>query len=400
MNRYKYLFRNLGILTIASFTTKLLGFFLVPLYTSILSTSEYGTYDLVNTTINLLVPILALNLWESILRFCLEGNYSEENLLSVAFKYCFIGLLILIVFVGFNSYYKWIRFLYSYPFVFVLLFISSTMVNITTAYARGIDKITEVAISGIIGAAITIILNIALLLVFNCGLLGYFVSTIIGTVIQSLYIVIRTHMWGKINFRIRDKVLEKIMLAYSIPLIANSVAWWINSASDRYIVSYLCGVEENGIYAVAYKIPSLLNMIQIIFNQAWIMSAVKEFNKEDNNGFFSTIYNIYNMLMVVCCSGLILFNKIIAGLLFRNEFYAAWKYVPFLLISVVFGAMSGYMGGIFSTTKKTDITAITVGIGAAINVSLNIVLVNLIGTLGAALATSISYIVVWICRRK
>ena len=59
---YKYLAKNIGVLTISNFATNLLSFFLVPLYTYILSTEEYGSYDLINTTIGLMVPILTINI--------------------------------------------------------------------------------------------------------------------------------------------------------------------------------------------------------------------------------------------------------------------------------------------------------------------------------------------------
>ena len=74
MGRYKYLIKNMGLLTLGNFATKLLSFFLVPLYTSVLSTSEYGTYDLFNTTISLLVPLLTVDIQEAVLRFSMDDN--------------------------------------------------------------------------------------------------------------------------------------------------------------------------------------------------------------------------------------------------------------------------------------------------------------------------------------
>ena len=73
--RVKYLFKNMGILTISSFASKILVFLLVPLYTSILSTSEYGTYDLVVSTISLIYPILTMNIYDAVMRYCLDKNY-------------------------------------------------------------------------------------------------------------------------------------------------------------------------------------------------------------------------------------------------------------------------------------------------------------------------------------
>ena len=74
VNRYRYLLKNIGLLTLSSFATKLLSFFLVPLYTNILSTTEYGTYDLFNTTIGVLLPILTLNIQEAVMRFSIDSK--------------------------------------------------------------------------------------------------------------------------------------------------------------------------------------------------------------------------------------------------------------------------------------------------------------------------------------
>ena len=188
------------------------------------------------------------------------------------------------------------------------------------------------------------------------------------------------------------------MLHYCRPLIANSVAWWFNSAADRYIVIWFCGMAENGIYSVGYKIPSILNIFQSIFNQAWTLSAVRDFDPEDKDGFFKKMYGLYNCLMVLMCSILIILDRFIAKILYANEFFLAWKYVPFLLISIVFGAVSGYVGGIFSAVKKSSLYAQSTIVGAAVNIILNFILVQYMGALGAAVSTGISYMVVWAMR--
>ena len=106
-----------------------------------------------------------------------------------------------------------------------------------------------------------------------------------------------------------------------------------------------CGASITGIYSVSYKIPSLLNLFQNIFNQAWLLSAVKENDETKTTDFYENVYKIYNTGMTVVCSGLLVFNKLIAKILFTNDFYNAWKFAPFLMISVVFGGMCGLLGG-------------------------------------------------------
>lgn len=82
--KYKYLGKNTLIFAISSFSTKFLSFLLVPLYTSFLSTAEYGKIDLITTTSTLLVYVLTINIADSVLRFTIENVKESEKILAVA----------------------------------------------------------------------------------------------------------------------------------------------------------------------------------------------------------------------------------------------------------------------------------------------------------------------------
>ena len=148
-----------------------------------------------------------------------------------------------------------------------------------------------------------------------------------------------------------------------------------------------------------YKIPSIL-VIQNIFNQAWQLSTVKSYDKNDSDGFFKNIYNIYNLIMVFSCSAMIILTRFLARILYANDFYEAWKFVPFLMISIVFGALSGVLGGVFQAVKDSRILSTSTTVGALANIVFNIILIQCFGTLGAAIATAVAYCIVWIMRIK
>lgn len=398
MNRYKYLIKNIGLLTLSSFATKLLSFFLVPLYTNILTTTEYGIYDVFNTTIGVLLPILTLNIQESVMRFALDNKYSRKAIVSVGTKYLLFANLIVALglfvgyIVGFSPMAK------EYAVFFFLMFLTQSLSGMVMSYIRGIDKIAELSVSSVIASLVTISFNILFLIVFKWGLVGYFLANIIGPLMQCLYLIIKTNIIYDTSLKTKFTKEKKSMLGYCKPMIANSIAWWVNNTSDRYVVIFFCGLEENGIYSVASKIPSILNIFQSIFNQAWTLSAVKDFDLEDKSGFFANTYKAYNCLMVVMCSAVILIDKILAKFLYAKDFYMAWKYVPWLTIAIVFGALSGYIGGFFSAVKNTRIFAKSSIIGAVSNIILNIIFTPFIGILGAAIATAICYFEVWVVR--
>lgn len=90
-SKYKYLLKNSSILAISNFSSKLLVFFLVPLYTGVLSTAEYGIYDLIVSTVSLLLPILTLNIIDGVMRFSLDNTESKSDVASVGFQFSLLS---------------------------------------------------------------------------------------------------------------------------------------------------------------------------------------------------------------------------------------------------------------------------------------------------------------------
>lgn len=398
MKKYIYLIKNMGLLTISNFSSKLLSFLLVPLYTSVLTTKDYGIYDIFNTTIMLLIPILTMGIIESVLRFPLENRENSEVIYIVGLKHVLRGFFILIIVCGINYVYTFSDTLLKYNIFFIFLYITAVVSQMLQNFARGIEKVSSLAVSGILSSIAVISLNILFLLYLDLGLVGYFLANILGMVISIIYLVFSLGVWKYKLSRKIDKKLEKEMLNYSIPTIANSISWWVNNAADRYIIISLFGLATNGIYSVSYKIPSIMNVFQTIFNQAWTISAVQEFDKNDSNGFYKNVYSGTNFVMITVCSILILLTKVLARLLYKNQFYSAWTYVPYLLISILFGVLCGVLGGVYTATKDSKKLGSSTVIGAVVNVIAGYLLSVLIGPIGAALGTLLSYIIVWLIR--
>lgn len=399
VDKYKYLGKNIGLLTLSSFGTKLLSFFLVPLYTHLLSTTDYGIYDIFSTTISLAVPILTINIHDGVLRFLLDEDERDNKSIFTSGTKLVLGSSIVVgVVVLLLAKCGLVSIITKYPLYFVAMYMAGAFYQLFSNYARGMECIKEVSVAGVISALTGILLNILLLAICKIGLDGFFVATIMASIVPSIYLWFRLNIRNQLAFGKTDSVLLRKMLAYSAPLVFNAVGWWVNNASDRYVVTFLCGIAANGIYAVGYKIPSILNMVQTIFNQAWVLSSVKEYNPKDADGFFRNTYSQYNALLVIVCAIIIGINKFLARYLYLNSFYEAWIYVPYLTIAIVFGALSGLIGGVFAAAKASRMFGISTMFGAMVNIALNILLVNLWGPIGAAVSTLVSFALVWLIR--
>lgn len=392
MGKLKYLSKNIALFTVSNFVSKILVFLLVPLYTNVLTTYEYGVADILQVTLLLLVPSVTVNIGEAALRFGIEKTEDRNSIFYIGIKYVLRAQIIVAIACIFAVFFVPAEYK-TYLLVFIILFAANALYEFLILYFQGSEIVQIVVTGSVLCTAITIGCNILFLLVIKLGLTGYFISQIIAFTLASFVMIFIGKKAGIIKKKEYNNGLEKEMITYSRPMIVYSTASWINNAVDRYFVAYICGAAVNGIYGVAYKIPAILMVFQRIFAQAWQMSATKAHGDDNSEVFYSYMYKAYNSFMVVGCGALILFVKPLAAFLFRKEFYEAWRVVPPLLISVIFGALTGFLGSICLANKDSKSMGAATSAGALVNVVLNLLFIPEHGAMGAAVATAISYFV-------
>lgn len=398
-NRSKYLFKNIGILTISNFASKILVFLLVPLYTSILSTDEVGIYDLVVSTVSLLYPILTANIVDAVMRFSMDKANSKEEIISVAIRFIGVSWLVGGVTLLILRSLSIVPQIEGYEILIFAYFTFYILYQLLLQFSKGIERVSDMGIAGVISTVAMLGSNILFFVVFRFGLSGFFLANILAQVLPVIFLSIRLRFWSFIDFKKINKSLQREMLIYCIPLIATTIGWWVNSTSDKYVVAIMVGVGANGLLSVAYKIPQIINTLQGIFVQAWQISAIKEYGENDTAVFYGHTFSYVNLLMCAACSWLIILTKPIGHLLYQKDFFFAWQYVPFLLVSCVLNSASSFLGPILAAKKDSKSMALSAVYGASVNVVLNIILVYLIGVQGATIATVISSFIIY-CVRK
>lgn len=398
VGKYKELSINTALFAISSFGSRIVSFLLLPLYTSVLSTADYGMVDLMTSTVSLLLPILTINIQDAVLRFALGREAAPDRVLAVGLRAIAAGACVLLVaeaaliISGFSPVDDvYLAFLFA-------MFVLTSLGNVLTMYVKAQDQVRSLVVSGIGSTLVTCTLAIVLLVVVQAGVLGYMVATAAG----SLFTVVVLSFAGGVSPRMvggrMPDGLARAMLTYSAPLIANGLAWWVNDVSDRYVVTIICGAAANGVYAVAFKIPTILSTLQSIFYNAWSISAIKEFDPDDSDGFLGRMYALYSCAMGLCCSTIMLLDIPLAHLLYANEFFEAWRYVPFLLVGVFLNGLALFEGCIFGAAKRTKDVSTTTIAGATVSIASCIALTLLLGPIGAAVATFLGYYVTWSVR--
>lgn len=393
-NKYIALVSNTAIFAVGNILIKLIAFFFMPLYTYVLTTEQYGIAELLNSSIEIVVPIATFCIVEALYRFAIDEDANHIKIFTNAVVILLIGdIIVLLCCLLVSNLYE-----YGYVCDFFFLFIAITFYKLTTQFARGLGQAKRYVVYGILNALLLIFFNIIFLVVLRGGIHAYLASFSIAYFLSGCFAFILSSEYDYFNLKKFDKETLKAMLRYSAPNIPNMLSWWINNVSSRYILLFFWDASVTGLFTAASKLPAIINLGSSIFQQAWQYSTAKEIESEDGAVFFSIVFRTYLYLCICLGSLLIVFNKTICRLLLQADFYIAFKYVPFLLLAAIFGCISIYFGTFYQAMKDNMMLMTSTMIGAVVNVILNFILIPWYEGLGAAIATVISYIIVVIIR--
>lgn len=400
MDKYKKLFSNTIIFAIGTFSSKILSFLLMPYVTRMMGTGDYGSADLVQQTVNVLIPIVTLQVNSAALRFALDKAADKRDVFTVGVRTTLLGICAFLFLayplslVQINDFRLGDYILLIIAFVFV-----SSFRQLCQQFVRGSGHVKLFAIDGIIATATTLLFTILFLGPFDWGVTGYIVAIIASDACSVIFFTVTAKLYRYVKPRGLTKGVAGQMLKYCVPLIPTVILWWIINVSDRYMVTYFCGSSANGLYTAASKIPNFVILFSQIFIDAWQLSAVEEHEtKQERAKFFTNVFRVYSGGVFAVASALIVFCQLITKILVSPEFYDSWQYVPILIIATTYSCIVNFLASVYMAEKKSLNALLTASSGAIANIVLNLLFIPAIGANGAAIATVCSFLVVFATR--
>ncbi|OCN05582.1 hypothetical protein A4S06_08430 [Erysipelotrichaceae bacterium MTC7] len=392
MSHTKKLLKNTAIIAIGKLSTQVVSFLLLPVYTSVLSTAEYGEYDFVMTLSLFIVPVITLLMEESMFRFLIDASNEKEmsKVISQTFVFTIISCFffsLLCYFVGFKI------FNFKYTLELIIINCATIIMGLSNSLARGVGNIKLYSFSNFIASLLTIIFNVLFIVYLNLGLLGMLYGYAISNFIAAVFtfVVMNTHKYVKLsNF---DKVMMNEMVRYSIPLVPNSISWVIMNMSSRLIITTTMGNSANGVFSIASKFPNLINTLYGFFYTSWKETASRSIKDSNHESFYNFIYANLKRLLISLVVMMISVMPFAFSFLINESYSEAYYYIPLLSISMYFANLSGFYGGIFTAYKDTKILGTTTVIGAFVNVIVTIFFIKHIGIYAAALGSMVSNII-------
>ena len=396
MNQKKELIKNTIIISIGKFSTQLISFLLLPLYTSLLTTSEYGQYDFLNTISIFLIPCVTLLMEEGMFRFLIDAkdDKAKGEVFSATFIFSILSFLVwsLLIFI--------VGKILNYPFTIYLIFyiMASLLSALAGSTARGLSKFKLYSVFCFLSSLATILLNIVLIAGLHMGLSSLFISYIVGNSIVSIWLLLKISVFKYVKRKNINKKVTIDMIKYSFPLVPNSISWNAIGLTDRLLIINFLGDAKNGIYSVGLRFPTIINTCYSYFNLSWKESASKVVSNKDKDEFYNSVYINLNRFLI-CVSILIIAGlPFIFNLLVKNAYKEAYIYIPLMILSVYFSNLSNFCSGIFSAYKDTKILAKTTIVATIINFVVGIILIKKIGLFAQILATMTAYIVIYYYR--
>lgn len=399
INRYTKLVRNSLTFAIGNFGSKFISILLVPLYTYVLSSADYGKIDLVITTTNLVLPIFFLSITEAILRFSIDDTNNLKNTLSSGLLLTFVLSVIAGIFYPFIIQLIPNVDIRMFKYLLIILVLQQCQ-SLISQFTRARGEVLTYSINGILFTLITVLFNIVFLVILKLGIDGYFYSIIIANLFSIVFLSIKMRIINYIEFKSVTSLHLKEMLRYSIPLIPNMVMWWVVNSSTRYFILYFNGTSENGLYAVASKLPALITMLAAIFSQAWQLSSVEEYKSKDRETFFSKTFTVYSMLMMISSSALLIFLKPIMLIFIESSYFRSWTFVPPLVLAAVYSSFAGFIGTTYTAAKKTSGIFYSSIAGGIISILVSYFLIPTYGGVGAGISSLIGFVVIYLYRLK
>lgn len=396
MKEKKDLIKNTIIIAIGKCSTQVITFLLLPLYTSILSTKEYGEYDLLNTISIFAIPFITLLMEEAMFRFLIDVKNMDEKkkVISQSVLFSLLSMIVssvIILIIGHIFHYK-------YTLYLIFFIVSSILSGLAGSICRGQGKYIVYATFNFLSSFFNVLLNIIFIVFCKLGIHGLFLAYILSNSLVSLWILYKLKIFRYVSLKNIDKKLMKEMIVYSVPLVPNSVSWAIINLSDRVLITGFLGASVNGVYSVANKFPSIINTFYNFFYMAWKESASKAVKEEGREEFYNSVFiHLKHFLMSV---SLLLIGVLpfVFPLLIKKGYVDAYYYIPPLIIAIYFSNLSSYYGGIFAAYKDTKIMGSSTIVAAILNLTINLVCIKFIGVYAAILSTFLSIFIVYLYR--
>jgi O-antigen/teichoic acid export membrane protein len=381
-----------------------IGFLLLPLYTNVLSTAEYGLVALVFTFIAFVNILFLYGLDSAFLRFYAleEDAEGKRRVLSTTFLLtAFTSILFFAVLFFLSDPLS--RFVLGRSDIQSLLRMAAGILLLDTLSTfpylllRMEERSSRFILYRFVNISLNLGLNILLVAHLKKGVSGVFISNLIASAFTL--VILLPVIWSRITPFVSIK-LAKEFLKFGLPFLPAGLASMAMELIDRYMLSSMKGLEIVGIYNAGYKLGLFMLLVVMAFKFAWqpffLSMGRDESRAKKSFAAVLTYFLLAGSFLLLAVSFFVddVVRLRLGGIsVFGPEFWAGTQVVPVILLAyVLMGVYLIFLPGIY-LRKKTQFVPLFTGAGAIVNVVCNLLFIPRWGMMGAAWATLLGYLI-------
>ncbi|WP_162011071.1 lipopolysaccharide biosynthesis protein [Streptococcus sp. S784/96/1] len=399
----KKLFGNSMIYAICGIGVKCFSFFLIPIYTSYLTTADYGMTSIVGSFLTTSSFITALSLFSAVLRFYVDLKNDERQLRRfygtiITFVFLFSIVVSIVLIIGKSLLLKYVLIdMDFYPTVMITIvsMIFYCQYSIYENILKSQQKATEYAIVMISYVILTVVLNLFFIIQLKMGGNGVLLANLLSYVIYFIYFIGRLICTKQIEFCI-DKRLLKEALKYSIPIIPHNLSTQIAILISKILIGTTDTVAMVGLFSIASQFGNIADTIQGYVSTAYGPWFYEQLSAKQE-GITTHIRRVSNMLTLVIgffMLGISLFSHDYIVLFLHKSYALAWIYVPLLvsvfLIKIIYYF---YVEVLFFYKSASRLLFIATLSSSFLNVIISYFSIQSFGVLGSIIADIIAMLV-------
>jgi O-antigen/teichoic acid export membrane protein len=403
LNVLKSTLKNTFIYSIGTFSSRLVGFILIPLYTSHFSIEEYGMMSIMEVTSQVLLALLGFSLYNAFFRWYWDKSYINKQksiLFTILVFLLFQIALFLALVLTFQHDLSDLLFdsdQYSY-LIQLLLFVSAfeAIGVLISTLLRLKEKAVFYSILQIVKLTVSLLITIYLVVYRNKNIEAIYEAQLIANLVYFVLIfnVLRKNMVIRFEWKI---LLD--MLSFSLPLVLTSISGIILNIADRYSLRFLSDMGSVGVYSLGFKVANTIRVFIITsVNLALQPMIFKMMDEPDNKRFYSKAMTYFTFGLMFFVMFFALYAPEIIKVISKQnmEYWDAYKIIPVLSFSMLFTMLRDVAFTGLNIKKKTRIIAMLILTAATLNILLNILFIPIWRFYGAAIATTLSQVIFFV----
>lgn len=373
-----------------------ISFITMPIFTEMLTTSQYGVVSVYQSWVTVVSIITTLTIWGGVFNVGMVKYGERKYEMISSFQGLAVTLTCLAAVISFGFLPILQRVFDMSPLLIACMYLE-ILSQIpfflwSTEQRYKYEYKSLVILTLLIGILSPVLSVIAVINTENKAEAKIVCGMLVQLIVGVFFFIINQYK-GKKFFCIE---FWKFGFSFNIVLVPHYLSMQILSQSDRIMIKNLCGSSDAGIYSVAYNFAMLLSLITSGINSS-LTPHIYECMKSGNVKKLKSQVTSVVLIVAVLTLCLVSFIPDIFYLLLPESYYEALKVIPpvaagafFLFLYPLFGAIEFY----YEENRYITIASL---IGAVLNVLLNYVFINIFGFIAAAYTTLFCYVCFCIC---